>query len=153
MMRLLLSGILILALFAETGCAKRIPVDIYPIHHASDRVKPKDKVTVVLRDEMTINGKAGADSLHFQPVEWKTKALTGQLVTWNDRVIAVRVTNWQPGEDATFEIPLDQLDAVDRLTSTHPGPILAMIGVLAAIVAVSFLLTAVLSKPHASRSY
>lgn len=153
MIRRCLSLVLILVMLAETGCAKRIPVDVYPIHRPSDRVKPPNKVTVVLREEMTIDGKAGADSLNLQSVQWKTKQLTGQLVAWNDRVIAVQVADWQPGKPATFEVPLDQLDAVDRWAGTRPGPILTTIGVLVAIVAVSFLIQLAISKPKARRSY
>ncbi|MBI4551179.1 MAG: hypothetical protein HY710_02840 [Candidatus Latescibacteria bacterium] len=153
MTRRCVSLIVMLALLAEIGCAKRVPVDVYPIRRPSERVKPREKVTAVLREEMTINGQAGVDSLSLQPVEWRTREVTGRLVRWDDRLIAIRVPDWQPGEDAIFEVPLDRLDAVDRWPGAQPGPVLVTAGVILAIVAVSFLIQLALSKPRASRAF
>ncbi len=147
MLRRLLSIVLIIALMMETGCAKRVPVDVYPVRRPSDRVKAEDKVSVVLRGEMTLKGTAGVDSLSKEPVEWKTLEVTGELVTWDEQKVTVRVINYTPGENAVFEVPLEQVEQVDRWPSFKPGPTLAAIGGLALVVGVTFLIVVLISKP------
>ena len=147
MLRRLASVLIILVMIMETGCAKRVPVDVYPIRRPSDRVKARDRVTVVLREEMNLKGTAGIDSLMMEPVEWQTLEVTGRLVKWDERHISIRVVNWKSGGDAVFEIPIDQIDQVDEWPGFKPGPVLSAIGGLAVVVGVTFLLVWALSKP------
>ena len=147
MLRRLASVLIILVMIMETGCAKRVPVDVYPIRRPSDRVKAQDKVTAVLREEINLKGTAGIDSLMMEPVEWQTLEVTGRLVKWDERHITIRVVDWKPGEDAVFEIPIDQIDQIDEWPGFKPGPVLSAIGGLAIVVGVTFLLVWALSKP------
>jgi hypothetical protein len=147
MLRRSLTIVLIIALIMETGCAKRIPVDVYPIRRPSDRVQAEDKVSVVLREEMTLKGTSGIDSLSMEPIEWQTLEITGELVTWNEEQVTVRVIDWSPGENALFEIPLEQIEQIDEWPSFKPGPTLAAIGGLALILGVTVLIVILISKP------
>ena len=147
MLRRSLTIVLIIALIMETGCAKRIPVDVYPIRRPSDRVKAEDKVSVVLREEMSLKGTSGIDSLSMEPIEWQTLEITGELVTWNEEQVTVRVIDWSPGENALFEIPLEQIEQIDEWPSFKPGPTLAAIGGLALILGVTVLIVILISKP------
>ncbi len=147
MLRRSLSIVLIIALMMETGCAKRVPVDVHPVRRPSDRVKAEDKVSVVLREEMTLRGTTGVDSLNQKPVEWKTLEITGELVTWDEQKVTVHVINYTPGENAVFEIPLEQIEQLDRWPTFKPGPTLAAIGGLALVVGVTFLIVVLISKP------
>ena len=147
MLRRSLSIVLIIALMMETGCAKRVPVDVHPVRRPSDRVKPEDKVSVVLREEMTLRGTTAVDSLNQKQVEWKTLEITGELVTWDEQKVTVHVINYTLGENAVFEVPLEQIEQVDRWPTFKPGPTLAAIGGLALVVGVTFLIVVLISKP------
>ena len=147
MLRRSLSFLIIIALLLETGCAKRIPVDVHPIHRPSTRVKADDKVTVVLREEMTLKGTAGMDSLSMAPVDWTTTEVTGRLVTWDDGSVTIRVLEWALGEEALFTIPTSQVEQIDEWPSFKAGPTLAAIGGLALVLGVTFLIVVLISKP------
>ncbi len=147
MLRRLLSLLLIATLVLETGCAKRIPVDVYPIRRPSTRVKTDDRISVVLREEATLKGTAGMDSLSMEPIEWQTLEVTGNLVSWDEGSITVKVPEWSLGEKALFVIPFGQIEQVDEWPSFKPGPTLAAIGGLALVVGVTFLLVILISKP------
>lgn len=147
MLRRSLSLLIIIALLLETGCAKRIPVDVYPIRRPSVRVKAEDKVTVVLREEMTLQGRAGMDSLSMAPVDWTTTEVTGRLVKWDEGQVTVRVMEWALGEEALFVIPITQVEQIDEWPSFKPGPTLAAIGGLALVLGVTFLIVVLISKP------
>lgn len=138
------------ALFIQTGCAGRVPVDVYPIHRPSDRIKEGGKVTAVLRERMVVQGHAGADSLNLRPVEWRTQEITGRLVRWDERRIAIRVSGWQSGEDATFEIPLDQIEQVDAWPGFKPGPVLTVIASTVIVIGIAILIIWALSTPEDS---
>jgi hypothetical protein len=51
-------------------------------------------------------------------------------------------------QDATFTIPIDQVDQIDMWPGFKPSPILASIGVLALILGITILLVAVVSTPN-----
>ena len=148
-----LSIILIGAILFQTGCTKRIPVDVYPIRQPSKRIKSDDKVTAILREEIKVTGTTGIDSLNRQPVEWQTKEITGRLISWSEEQLVIRVVDWESDagdmpQDATFTIPIDQVDQIDMWPGFKPSPILASIGVLALILGITILLVAVVSTPN-----
>ncbi len=148
-----LSIVLIGAILFQTGCTKRIPVDVYPIRQPSKRIKSEDKVTAILREEIKVAGTTGIDSLNQKPVEWQTGEITGQLVSWSEEQLVIRVTDWtsDAGElpqEATFTIPIDQVDQIDMWPGFKPGPVLTYIGVLTIILGITILLVSVISTPQ-----
>jgi hypothetical protein len=143
-----------MALMAETGCARRVPVDVYPIHRPSDRVKPDDKVTAVLREETAVTGTAGTDSLALETVTWRTKEVTGRLVSWKENQVSIRVTDWRPApealpREATFVLPIDRVEQIDRWPGFKPAPVLVGIATFVVVIGISLVLVAALSKPKA----
>jgi hypothetical protein len=148
-----LSYILIGAILFQTGCTKRIPVDVYPIRQPSKRIKSDDKVTAILREETKIAGTTGIDSLNQKPVEWQTGEITGQLVSWSEEQLVIRVTDWASDtralpQDATFTVPINQVDQVDMWPGFKPGPALTYVGILALILGFTILLVSVISTPQ-----
>lgn len=148
-----LSIILIGAILFQTGCAKRIPVDVYPIRQPSKRIKSDDKVTAVLRENMNVAGYTGVDSLSRQPVSWQTGEITGQLVSWSEEELVIRVEDWESKsgalpQEATFTIPIDQVDQVDMWPGFKPGPVLTYAGILVIFIGVSILLVSLISTPQ-----
>lgn len=154
-MRTVVSFLLIAALLAQIGCVSRMPVDVYPIRRPSDKIKPKQKVTAILREEGGVSGKTGVDPQNGPDVTWQTKEITGRLVSWDEKQIVIQVDLWRANpadapQPAVFTIPVDRIDQVDRWPGVQPGPILAAIGVLAIVVAVSIGIAAAISKPKPS---
>ena len=145
--------ILIGAILFQTGCTKRIPVDVYPIRQPSTRIKADEKVTAILREEIKVAGTTGPDSLNRTPVEWQTREMTGQLVSWSEEELVIRVTDWasKAGElprEAIFTIPIDQVDQIDMWPGFKPGPVLTYIGILTLVLGITILLVSVISRPQ-----
>ncbi|MBM3265009.1 MAG: hypothetical protein FJY97_16505 [candidate division Zixibacteria bacterium] len=154
-MRRTVACLLIAALVAHTGCVSRVPVDVYPIRRASDQIKTREKVSVILREAREVGGRIGTDPQNGPEVVWEAKEITGQLVTWNDKQIVVHVETWRARssdtpQSAVFTIPLDQVEQIDRWPGLKPGLFLATLGTLAILVAVSIGIAAAVSKPKPS---
>lgn len=155
MIRIGLRLTLLVTLLFQTACASRVPVDVYPIHQPSERVKPKDKITIVLREEMERTGRVGADPQDGPTIVWKTKELTGELAIWEKDQIIIQVPRWRaapkdPPQAVVFTIPIDQVDRVDSWPGFKPTPLLTTIGSLVLVIGITIAIAAAVSKPSAN---
>lgn len=155
MIRIGLRLTLLVTLLIQTACASRIPVDVYPIHRPSDRVKPNAKITIVLRQEREMTGRVGTDPQEGPTVVWKTKELTGELAIWEKDQIIIQVTRWRatPKDAPTsvvFAIPIGEVDRVDAWPGFKPTPLLTTIGSLVLVIGITIAIAAAVSKPSAN---
>lgn len=155
MIRTGLTLTLLVALLIQLSCASRIPVDVYPIHQPSDRVKPNAKITVVLRQEMEAAGRVGTDPKQGPAVVWKTKELTGTLAVWDKDQIVVQVANWrstpkEAPQTVVFTIPIGEVDRIDAWPGFKPTPLLTAIGTLVLVIGITIAIAATVSKPSAN---